>query len=118
MAIELFVDESCRTDYLLCAAAVPASNMAVARQRMRDLKPTNRDRLHMHAEPRRRNQILSQFLRSPPIDQTHVFVAVRRGTQYSQRHARTRCLEALARYAADHGVTRVLIEPAHRTSKT
>lgn len=110
MAIELFVDESCRTDYLLCAAAVPASNMAVARRRMRDLKPNNRDRLHMHAESRNRDRILSQFLKSPPIDHAHVFVAVRRGTQYSQRHARKRCLEALGRYAADHGVTRVLIE--------
>ncbi len=77
---------------------------------MRELKPNNRDRLHMHAETRNRDRILSQFLKSPPIDQAHVFVAARRGTQYSQRRARTRCLEALGNYAADHGVTRVLIE--------
>lgn len=110
MGVELFVDESCRTDYLLCAAVVPVANLAVARRRMRELKPNNRDRLHMHAETRNRDRILSQFLKSPPIDQAHVFVATRRGTQYSQRRARTRCLEELGNYAADHGVTRVLIE--------
>ena len=35
--IELFVDESCRTDYLLCAAVVPVGDITAARKMMREL---------------------------------------------------------------------------------
>lgn len=110
MAVELFVDESCRGDYLLCAAVVPVADLASARRRMRELKPNNRDRLHMKAEGRTRDRILSRFVQSPPIDQAHIFVGALRGTQCSQRQARNRCLAALGAFAAEHGVTRILIE--------
>jgi hypothetical protein len=66
-AVEWFVDESCRTDYLLCAAVVPVADLSVARKRMRDLKPDNRRRLHMKAESRTRDQILARFVQAPPI---------------------------------------------------
>jgi hypothetical protein len=109
-AVELFVDESCRTDYLLCAAVVSVADLSVARKRMRDLKPKNRNRLHMKAETRNRDQILTRFVQSPPIDHAHIFVGALRGTQRTQREVRTECLEALGTYAADNDVTRILVE--------
>lgn len=109
-ATELFVDESCRADYLLCAAVVPVSDVAAARKMMRELKPKNRDRLHMKNESRHREQILARFVQAPPIDQAHIFVGTLRGTRRTHRQVRTQCLEALARYAADNGARRILIE--------
>lgn len=109
-AAELFVDESCRTDYLLCAAVVPVADIASARRMMRDLKPKNRDRLHMKDEGRNRDQIISKFVQMKPIDRAHIFVGALRGTRRTQRQVRTQCLEALGAYAADNGVTRILVE--------
>lgn len=109
-AVELFVDESCRTDYLLCAAVVPVADIASARRMMRELKPKNRDRLHMKDESRHRDQILSRFVSTPPIEQAHIFVGSLRGTRRTQREVRTQCLTALGTYAADNGVTRILLE--------
>jgi hypothetical protein len=109
-ATELFVDESCRTDYLLCAAVVPARDIAIARKLMRELKPKNRDRLHMKAESRNRAQIISQFVQRPPISEAHIFVCSLRDAQRSQRRVRTQCLQALAGFAADSGVRRILVE--------
>ncbi len=111
-AVELFVDESCRTDYLLVAAVVPVGDIAVARKMMRDLKPNNRNRLHMKAETRNRRQIITQFVQQPPITQAHIFVGNLRGTKpkRTQREVRTECLQALGSYAADNGATRILVE--------
>jgi hypothetical protein len=109
-AVEWFVDESCRTDYLLCAAVVPVADLSVARKRMRDLKPNNRSRLHMKAESRTRDQILARFVQAPPVAHAHIFVGALRGTQRTQRQVRTECLQALGGYAADNAVTRILVE--------
>ena len=112
-AVELFVGESCRTDYLLVAAVVPVADIASARKMMRDLKPNNRNRLHMKAETRNRQQIITQFVQEPPIAQAHVFVGGLRGTKpkRTQREVRSECLQALGLYAADRGgVTRILVE--------
>jgi hypothetical protein len=109
-ATELFVDESCRDDYLLCAAVVPARDIAAARKFMRELKPKNRDRLHMKSESRNRTQIITQFVQQPPISEAHIFVGPLRGVRRSQRHARTECLQALASFAADSGARRILVE--------
>jgi len=109
-AVELFVDESCRMDYLLCAVVVPVGDIAAARRMMRELKPKNRDRLHMKNETRNRDQIISRFVQSPPISQAHIFKAGLRGTGRTQREVRTECLHALGAYAAESGVTRILVE--------
>lgn len=107
---ELFVDESCRDDYLLCAAVVPASDIATARKTMRDLKPKNRNRLHMKAETRNREQIITKFVQTSPITEAHIFIGSLRGTRTTQRQARSECLEALGFYAAGNGVTRIVVE--------
>lgn len=109
-AAEWFVDESCRTDYLLCAAVVPVADLSAARKRMRDLKPNNRNRLHMKSESRTRNQILARFVDNPPIAHAHIFAGALRGTQRTQRQVRTECLQALGAYAADNGARRILVE--------
>lgn len=108
--IKLFVDESCRTDYLLCAAVVPVGDITAARKMMRELKPKNRDRLHMKAETRNRGQIISRFMAARPISQAHIFTGHLRGTSRTQREVRTECLHALATYAADNAATRILVE--------
>jgi hypothetical protein len=109
-ATELFVDESCRDDYLLCAAVVPAHDIAAARKLMRGLKPKNRDRLHMKNESRNRGQIITQFVQQPPVREAHIFVGSLRGVRRSQRRVRTECLQALAGFAADSGARRILVE--------
>lgn len=107
---ELFVDESCRGDYLLCAAVVPASDITTARKAMRDLKPKNRNRLHMKAETRNREQIITKFVQTAPIAEAHIFIGSLRGTRTTQRQVRTDCLEALGLYAAENSVTRIVLE--------
>ncbi len=107
---ELFVDESCRDDYLLCAAVVPASDINSARKVMRDLKPKNRNRLHMKAETRNREQIIAKFVQTAPIAEAHIFIESLRGTRSTQRQVRTNCLEALGLYAAENSVTRIVVE--------
>jgi hypothetical protein len=107
-AFELFADESRRRDYLLCAAVVPDQDIELARKIMRDLKPRNRSRLHISDE-RNRDRIIGEFVRLKPISEAHVFIASMQGVA-SERHIRTRCLDALACYAADVGATRILVE--------
>jgi hypothetical protein len=109
-AVEVFVDESRRRDYLLCAAVVAVGDIALARKVMRDLKPNNRDRLHMKDETRNRERIIKEFMRQRPISEAHIFVGRVTGTGRSDRVVRTRCLEPLARFAADAGATRILVE--------
>lgn len=108
--VEVFVDESRRRDYLMCAAVVASGDIAAARKTMRDLKPRNRDRLHMKDESRSRDQIIRDFMRQRPITAAHIYVGALAGTGLSEREVRTRCLQALAQHAAEMGATRILVE--------
>lgn len=108
-AVEIFVDESRRRDYLLCAAVVAAGDISASRKVMRELKPSNRDRLHMKDETRNRDRIITEFVRLRPIAEAHIFVGALTGRS-SDRAVRTRCLEPLARLAAGAGATRILVE--------
>jgi hypothetical protein len=109
-AVEFFVDESRRRDYLLCAAVVADADIDSARRVMRDLKPRNRNRLHMKDETRNRDRLISEFVRLRPIAEAHVFVGAMQGTRRTERNVRSRCLDTLACYAAEAGATRILVE--------
>ncbi|MGW0040067.1 hypothetical protein [Gordonia sp. NPDC003376] len=108
--VEIFVDESRRRDYLLCAAVVATGDIAAGRKIMRDLKPSNRDRLHMKDESRNRDRLIREFVRRRPIAEAHIFVGALSGARLSERTVRTCCLQALARHAAQAGATRILVE--------
>ncbi|WP_246222376.1 hypothetical protein [Gordonia pseudamarae] len=106
--VEIFVDESRRRDYMLCAAVVASGDIAASRKAMRSLKPNNRNRLHMKDETRNRDQLVREFVRLQPIAEAHIFVGSVAGA--TERKVRTRCLEELAEFAVDAGATRILIE--------
>jgi hypothetical protein len=109
-ARQFFVDESFKRDYILCAAVVADDEINVARKFMRDLKPGNRDRLHMQSESRYRGRIISEFVQGAVVIEAHIFVGGRPSRTRSQRDIRTFCLEALASYAAANDGTRILVE--------
>ena len=76
MSVQVFVDEGKRGGYLLCAAIVPTEKLADARRVMRELKPGNRRRLHMHSEgTASRRRILAEFSRREPIREAHLWIA-------------------------------------------
>ncbi|PQM44207.1 hypothetical protein C1Y40_05634 [Mycobacterium talmoniae] len=109
-AVEFFVDESRRRDYLLCAAVVADHDLDSARKVMRDLKPRNRNRLHLKDETRNRDRLIADFVRLRPVAQAHIFVGRMQGTRRTEREVRSQCLDALACCAADAGATRILVE--------
>lgn len=109
MGPQLFVDESRRGSYLLCAAVVPSADLAAARRLMRGLKPSNRNRIHMQDEgPAIRNRILAEFCRKPPISVAHVYIAS--VTRRSERQARDDCLRGLTADAVELQAGRLVIE--------
>ncbi len=107
--VEIFVDETRGTNYILVAAAVASSDLAQSRRVLRALKPANRDRVHMHAEGKRsRDRILAEFLRKQPITTAVVFVGALAGRR--ERDVRTELLQAVAAKAIELKATRILIE--------
>ena len=108
-AVEIFVDESRRGEYVLVAAVVASGDIPRAKKIMRNLKPSNRTRLHMHAEGRvSRAKILAEFLRVQPIDKALVFTMPIRGR--TERQVRTALLQELTTKAVELGATRILVE--------
>lgn len=109
MSPHLFVDESRRGSYLLCAAVVPSGELAAGRRFMRSLKPSNKNRIHMQDEgPAVRNRILTEFCSTPPISTAHVYIASL--IQQSERRARDDCFRSLARDALAMHAGRIVIE--------
>lgn len=105
----MFVDESRRGSYLLCAAIVATTDLAAARRFMRSLKPGNRNRIHMQDEgTAMRNRILGSFCQEPPISAAHVYIASVSGR--SERQARDDCFRALTADAAAMRAGRLVIE--------
>lgn len=108
-AVEIFVDETKRSDYVLCAAVVSAHDLTAARKIMRELKPHNRNRLHMHDEgAANRRRIIADFVRRTPIREAHIWVATIGGR--SERSVREDCLRELAIGVTALGARRILVE--------
>lgn len=109
MSVHVFVDEVRRADYVLCAAIVPADDLVRARRTMRELKPRNRRRLHMHDEgAASRRQILAEFRRREPVVAAHLWIA-RIGGQ-PERAVRDECFRDLVPGVLDLGATRIVVE--------
>lgn len=109
MSVHVFVDEVRRSDYMLCAAVVPAGDVANARRIMRELKPGNRRRLHMHSEgAASRRRILAEFVRYGPIDSAHLWVAPIAGRP--ERAVRDECFRNLVPYVVQLGGERLVVE--------
>lgn len=109
MGPHLFVDESRRGSYLLCAAVVPSTDLVTSRRFMRNLKPSNKNRIHMQDEgPAVRNQILAEFCRTAPISEAHVYIAS--VTRRSERQVRDDCFHSLTLDALKIRAARLVIE--------
>lgn len=109
MAVHVFIDDVRRRDYLLCAAVVPAEDVAAARRVMRELRPGNRRRLHMHDEGvNSRRKILAEFVRQAPIREAHLWIAEVGGQP--ERSVRDECLRSLVPHAVSLGATRLVVE--------
>lgn len=109
MAVHVFIDEVRRRDYLLCAAVVPSEDVAASRRVMRDLRPGNRRRLHMHDEGvTSRRRILAEFVRRAPVREAHLWVAEVRGRP--ERTVRDECLQSLVPHAVSLGAVRLVVE--------
>ncbi|GCE40958.1 hypothetical protein Rhow_004601 [Rhodococcus wratislaviensis] len=107
--VEVFVDETKERGYLLCAAVVASRRLTESKKAMRELKPNNRDRLHMHDErPANRGRIVKEFMRVCPVDEAHIFIAPIAGRR--ERAVRDDCLAELARKSAALGANRILVE--------
>jgi hypothetical protein len=109
VSIHVFVDEVRRRDYVLCAAVVPADDVARARRIMRELKPGNRRRLHMHDEgAASRRRILAEFRRSEPVAAAHLWIARIGGRP--ERAVRDECFRSLVPGVLELGATRIVVE--------
>jgi hypothetical protein len=76
---------------------------------MRELKPNNRDRLHVHDErPSNRARIVKEFMRVKPVDEAHIFITPIAGRR--ERDVRDDCLAELAKVSAALGANRILVE--------
>ena len=105
----MFVDEVRRRDYVLCAAVVPAGDLVRARRIMRELKPNNRSRLHLHDEgAASRRRILADFGRSAPIAAAHLWIARIGGRP--ERAVRDDCFRSLIPGVLEIGATRIVVE--------
>lgn len=107
--MHVFVDEVRRRDYVLCAAVVPSSDVARARRIMRELRPRNRSRLHMHDEgSASRRRILTEFMRNGPIAAAHLWIAPIAGR--AERVVRDECFRSLVPGVLELGASRIVVE--------
>lgn len=107
--VEVFVDEGKKASYLLCAAIVPAGDIAEARRIMRAIKPRNKNRIHMQTEGKQsRQRILADFCRREPIREAYLWIAKIAGRP--ERDVRDRCFHDLVPGVVDLGARRVVVE--------
>ena len=103
-----FVDESFRrsSGYLVCAAVVPAHDLAELRTSMRGLRVQGSERVHMKSDGRNRARILSEVANMPL--EVRMYVAPAR--DISQRQARTSILDQMVPDLAGLGVSNLYLE--------
>lgn len=107
--VEVFVDEARRADYMLVAAVVASGDLTESRRIMREIKPRNCNRIHMHSEGKAsRAKIVSEFVRRSPIQVAHIFVA--NPGRRPERVVRDELLRELGAMSADLGASRILVE--------
>jgi hypothetical protein len=106
VSIHVFVDESVRRDYLVCAVAVEARRIEHSRRIMRSLIPPGQRRLHFAKErDDRRRQFLARIVQLPV--QASFFMATGHAVP-----ARRTCLQDALVSLADTQVSRLVIELA------
>lgn len=106
MSIHVFVDESIRRDYLVCAVVVEARRIEHSRRIMRSLIPAGQRRLHFAKErDDRRRQLLARIVELP------VQAAFFRAAGHAVPARRT-CLQDAVTSLADRPVSRLVIELA------
>lgn len=104
--LHAFVDESTRnSDYLICAATVSTTDLAVTRKQLQGLLATGQRRLHFtdESDPKRR-KILSAMTEMETS--TTIYVA----TSRNQDLARASILETMVPQLRDRGVSRLMLD--------
>lgn len=103
--VHVFVDESKSKGYFIAAAAVAPENVTTIDKSLRKLTRRGQSRLHFNSESdSSRRKLLARMAEM----EVRVKLYVVRG--YSDKDARTMCLQALVSDLAGAGVTRLLIE--------
>lgn len=107
--IEVFVDESKRDDYMLCAAVVASMDVDAARRAMRAMKPPNRGRVHMQSEgAAQKRALLNQFVAAAPVGCAQMWIARLGGRR--ERDVRDACFRALVAHVVEMGARRIVVE--------
>lgn len=107
--VEMFVDEARRTDYMLVAAVVASGDLADSRRTMREIRPRNCNRIHMHSEGKAsRAKIVAEFVRRRPIEVAHIFIAS--PGRRPERQVRDELLRVLGGKSVELNASRILVE--------
>ncbi|UFS58064.1 DUF3800 domain-containing protein [Subtercola endophyticus] len=108
----LFLDESKGSSYFIVATQVSEGRCADARKAVARLRKSGQRRVHFVKEgDSRRRLILSQFA------QLNLSVTVYRSDEKDELVARERCLAAVARYAVQSHVSRIILERDYSIEK-
>lgn len=107
--VQIFVDEARRAEYMLVAAVVASGDLTESRKAMREIKPRNCNRIHMHSEGKNsRAKIISEFVKRRPIEIAHIFVAD--PARRPERDVRDQLLGVLGSMSVELGASRILVE--------
>lgn len=106
-AVHVFVDESKRDDYLLCAVTVVPSGVDEMRKRMRELCPKGSSRIHMKSVDRKTApKIVTEVAKLNADSRLYVV----KSRKLSEREARDLTLTAAAHDLVELSASRVVIE--------
>ena len=92
MAHNVYIDESIRDSYILCAVSVPTGQVTVARSQIRRLREPGRTSIHMQKETRTRQLQISTQIGQIPFGVILIQVSMAGETDLS---ARLKALEAV-----------------------
>lgn len=104
--MHVFIDESKRGSYLLCAVTVASGDVRILRNQLESLRPRGHRRIHMKNAGKHAGRIVDGVAR---LD-AHSTLFVVKDPRLSEREARDCSLKAATRVLMSKPVTRVVIE--------
>ena len=104
MGVHVFVDESRRVRYMICAAVISPGDLHPARRELRSMLLSRQGRLHFVNESQQRRRFLLDAMRELPV-RTRLYTSAEK-----EPIARQRDMEALLVDLLDLGAQRLVIE--------
>ena len=108
MSVHVFVDESQRVRYLICAAVISPGDLHPARRELRSMLLSRQGRLHFVNESQQRRRFLLDAMRELPV-RTRLYTSAEK-----EPIARQRAMEALLVDLLDLGAP----ETCHRVPRS